>query len=701
MRKIYILLLFLITTIFFISCKTSDNSVETKSSVEDLETSTTEDIIENETTENDEEQQLIETTEYNEKLVENMQKVNITVINNDSNGACLYLKDTCNGNSYDIITTRSEYINNNAVLYLSSIEVNSLISKLEIKIYNEDRELIDTAVFDNVLFYDAFGETDIREVEFAEKVDMLWFINADNINNIDNIKQFKNLKLLEVTNVGNLRELSLIGELKELIYLNIKYKSDYSFSSNSKISLKPIESLSNLHYMYLDGGINSIFTDLYALGKIVKLKELSIDRFDSTNTDFIINMRNLEKLALIHNEQLIELSWISDKKNLKYLELSTLKKLDNIPEMTSAMSIETVILYNIPKLENADGLAKLLNMKKLSILHTGINNIEELRNLSKLEHIIIDQSEIYDFNPLAENTNIMEMEIINATNLKFLSEIESLKKLTITMSEEKNNLFGLGNLTNLKKLIVYGQGNLNIDTLKEATCIEELVIDGEFIIEDCSPISSLTNLKMLNIEIPEGSYEKLDYLSGLANLEILALNVSNVNDIKAISKLWMLKSLSLYGLNELPDVSELTVLTDLYISGNYTNTIDVANIGLLKDIEVLSIYDYDNIQNFKSIEKNINLEELNILVNNIEPIIDSINIENLKFLNLSYNNNLKDISTIINFPNLEHLNISETSIEDISPILLCESLSLLNIRGCKKIINKELLNNLKNIIIIG
>jgi internalin A len=135
----------------------------------------------------------------------------------------------------------------------------------------------------------------------------------------------------------------------------------------------------------------------------------------------------------------------------------------------------------------------------------------KLRSLTKLN---LDNSEIFDLQPLASLTNLTSLSIRNS----MLKEIEPLAQLT--------------NLTNLD---LSGNHPLTADPR---------YIDPNYII-DLKPLVGLKKLTTLNLN--NNSVKKIELLAGLTNLTNLDLSSNKISDVKSLASLSKLKVLNLKG----------------------------------------------------------------------------------------------------------------------------------------------------------
>ena len=168
------------------------------------------------------------------------------------------------------------------------------------------------------------------------------------------------------------------------------------------------------------------------------------------------------------------------------------------------------------------------------------------------------------------------------------------------------------------------------------------VVDNDAKIKDISALSSLTNLKYLNLRGNEIS--DISKISNLTSLEKVDLSSNQISDISALGGLTDLLTLYLYN-NQINDISALGGLTNLTELSLHDNQIsDISALGGMTNLRTL-ILDSNQISDISAIEKLTNLTELYL-----------------------YKNQISDISPISNLTNLTTLNIRNNPISDYSPI---------------------------------
>ncbi len=124
-------------------------------------------------------------------------------------------------------------------------------------------------------------------------------------------------------------------------------------------------------------------------------------------------------------------------------------------------------------------LAKLQNLKSLTICDTSVKNINSLANLVNLQKLDLSGTNIQNIEPVKNLINI-ERLVLDGTAIVDLKPIKNLKKLEYLriMRTKVNNLEPLRNLTNLQTFYAYETKISNLEPLKRLTNLRRLYISG-------------------------------------------------------------------------------------------------------------------------------------------------------------------------------------------------------------------------------
>ena len=183
---------------------------------------------------------------------------------------------------------------------------------------------------------------------------------------------------------------------------------------------------------------------------------------------------------------------------------------------------------------------------------------------------------------------------LDSTDLGPLIGLNRLKGLSVNCKGEAQNLSAISSLSSLEDLELIDCVISDITPLSSLTNLQELDLEGNSV-TDLTPLATLTNLERLNLnyqtdpelkkqaiardpaspnQYPEGGLipgilEDVSPLASMTNLKYLTLSSNNITDISPLNSLIKLVELNLAG-NNITDISSLTALTSL-------TSLDVAN----------------------------------------------------------------------------------------------------------------------------
>jgi len=193
-----------------------------------------------------------------------------------------------------------------------------------------------------------------------------------------------------------------------------------------------------------------------------------------------------------------------------------------------------------------------------------------------------------------------------------------------------------------------------------------------------------------------------DERSGLLTLHIRARDVTNITDIKGLSKITNLEGLDLY-YNQITEIKGLENLTNLQKLDLGENKItDIKGLDTLINLKELSFF-INRISEIRGLENPTNLQYLQLGRNKIKEIKGLENLTNLQELFLS-NNQISEIKGLENLINLKNLSLRKnqiTEIKGIENLINLETVSLANnqiteIKELDKLINLRTLQLHKN-----
>ena len=206
------------------------------------------------------------------------------------------------------------------------------------------------------------------------------------------------------------------------------------------------------------------------------------------------------------------------------------------------------------------------------------SDLRELRHMTNLKtlHLNISASEITDWSPLGELTQLEQLQLVCSSDraallemdLSFLEGLTELRSLSITVrcsrsADYLTMIADLSPLAGLKKL-------------------QSLSLDGLTDVEDLSPLAGLTELETLSLRGAEYDPRAVSY-------DV----IGPVSDLSPLAGLTKLKSLSLLGLQtaqSLEPLGGLTSLQELYLCTRLERGDALAPLGALTSLQILELY---------------------------------------------------------------------------------------------------------------
>ncbi len=287
--------------------------------------------------------------------------------------------------------------------------------------------------------------------------------SSNNLNGLTSFNDLKSLHKLDISN-NNLERFHSLKNLKTLTHLNVNFNKIYNLTglqffpclikleliSNElfgEINLNGVE-LSNLEY--LDFSSNSI-NSLIGLENLKNLRVLNLNNNELNELNCFKILKNLKKISLKSNklkkidlkpfpnlrylkiDNNKNLNLIKGLKNLKHLEIISSKYIYSIPIIDSIYlnCIDVNKIY-ISKLSNFLSFDRIfMNLEKIELISIGLKNLPKNFNLifPNLRELNLNFNLLKDIDELKNLKKLQRLYIVGNNIKKFSSTIIILKSL--------------------------------------------------------------------------------------------------------------------------------------------------------------------------------------------------------------------------------------------------------------------------------
>ncbi len=408
----------------------------------------------------------------------------------------------------------------------------------------------------------------------------------------------------------------------------------------------------------------------------------------------IINIPDKKLAECIARDSGIPLNSVireGDAKKLKELKLLGVSNLEGIQYCTNVENIN----FEGCKVRDITLLSKLPNLKNLIIAYNDVNpDLTPIKDLKRIESLRLDN--VQDFKPISELKTLKSLDVVNmgsgVTNLEDLKScvrLESLSLRELSKNKNFNDISALSSLTNLKHLDISFPCADNFDAqlidlipIKSLKNLETLDVYGIGYM-DSSVLKSLTKLERLSLVVFSKKAVKFDLnsISSLTELKELLLDHFDIGNLKPLSGMPQLRDLCISSC-KIKDINQLSKLNNLKrLSLSSLQLTDISALAGMKHLQSLSLRD-NKIQDITPLAGLSSLESLYIDSSSISDISPLKSLTNLKTL-LLLRNKISDLTPLAGMKKLKKLSLGDNNISDLSPISELLSLDELNLMSNK------------------
>jgi hypothetical protein len=262
-------------------------------------------------------------------------------------------------------------------------------------------------------------------------------------------------------------------------------------------------------------------------------------------------LENLEELNFEHNTNLVNIFPISFLKNLKKLNLSDCRNLEDISHLKSNTKLQELKLSET----KVSDLKHLKNLKDLVLLDLfGCYEITDIKCISHIKNLDLSFCEqIYDFSYLGDNDelHLSYTEISDVSNLARVKKLDisschNIHDISILVNVESIDIrlsFGITDISMLRNIKEISASYIGYDDLYPFTIAENISIRINDDINEDFSFKIFKNCKTLEIDftihngeiVVDKSFENLT-INGNRNVVILneKVNILRISNIKYI-----------------------------------------------------------------------------------------------------------------------------------------------------------------------
>ncbi len=212
-----------------------------------------------------------------------------------------------------------------------------------------------------------------------------------------------------LTNLKNLYSVFISGVDGDLDYEQLRYVpntiQELRIDYHKKLSLKFINNLTNIKKLYLD----SCKKDFEKIETIENLEHITVRSLGFKNLEPVLKVApNIESLDLKLGG-IKDLSLLPSLKNLKYLELWSVRGLEDISPISQCYNLQNIFLQSLTRTSQIPDLSKLDKLRRLTLWDLpAIKDIEPIYSALSLEDLTIRalKLEPEDFIPLQNLPNL-------------------------------------------------------------------------------------------------------------------------------------------------------------------------------------------------------------------------------------------------------------------------------------------------------
>ena len=380
--------------------------------------------------------------------------------------------------------------------------------------------------------------------------------------------------------LSKLKSLDLDGNLimnLPLVLTGLSSIEMLDLRDNDVRDVTPLSRLTTLKYLYVRGNAN--------LENVKRLANLGTTRVDIPLPDAVAIPDTNLAAALRTQLGLEEDDPISpgDMEGLTTFDGSN-QRIEDLTGLETATGLTSLTLSN-NAIVDLEPLEDLTSLTDLNLSRNQIVDVSPLEALTSLTFLNLQNNQIIDVAPLAELTNLTSLRLRGNDNIINLGALYHLADThggptdidvpvpgAVTIPDDAlaaavraalriapGDPILPDAMARLTRLTASRKGITSLSGLDQAGLLEILDVGQNNEISDLTPLSGLTNLKVL--DLADNNITAISALSGLTTLQTLDLRNNDVTNTARLSTMTHLKNLYVRGNANLDSLKQLVKLT--------------------------------------------------------------------------------------------------------------------------------------------
>lgn len=239
---------------------------------------------------------------------------------------------------------------------------------------------------------------------------------------------------------------------------------------------------------------------------------------------------------------------------------------------------------------NIDGIERFKNILTLDLSHNFISDLSNLKVLSLLTELFVNENQISSIKFLKSLQNIEILDISHGSCGNYISDLSPVSALTSLRIFNASgvcaiNVNGVLDLPRLEEVDLSSNDLLDINVISDTSPISKLYIQNNYVLSNIRFIEKLRNLKELDIS--SNAISDISALGNSRSLIKLILADNDVGDLSILANMTNLKVVQLHG-NPISEISPLSVsagLEEFYAQNTNIDSIDtLLNLYYLKKV---------------------------------------------------------------------------------------------------------------------